>query len=83
MKLSYNRHGINDSETGEQIAVFTESVRNDFKKCDQIVNYLKCSIDIFEVHKELDFILGTALHNGHYDLIAKVKDIVKKAKGLT
>lgn len=32
---------------------------------------------MFEVLEDLDTILATALHNGHHDLIARVKEIVK------
>lgn len=37
--------------------------------------------EMFELLEDLDAIMGTALHNGHHDLIQRTKDILLKARG--
>jgi hypothetical protein len=43
---------------------------------------LDAAPEMYEVLEDLDAILGTALHNGHHDLIERVKKVLKKARGL-
>ena len=38
------------------------------------------SPEMFELLEDLDAVLSTALHNGHHDLIQRVKDLLKKVR---
>jgi len=42
---------------------------------------IEAAPEMLEVLEDLDVIIGTALHNGHHDLIARVKAVIKRARG--
>ena len=49
------------------------------KKQDTIL--IAAAPEMFEVLQDLSDIFPSALHNGHHDLIQRVKDVLKKARG--
>lgn len=66
---------------GDNVAVLYK----EFKSRDEFTangRIIICAPEMFEVLEDLDQILGTALHNGHHDLIERVKTVLKKARGV-
>jgi hypothetical protein len=47
----------------------------------EIARVFAASPEMLEVLQDLQVILPTALHNGHHDLIQRVNEVIKKARG--
>ena len=75
-----NQWGSVSGHDGESVVYFADKfmTRGQYEANKNLVS---AAPEMFEVLEDLDVILGTALHNGHHDLIARVKNVLKKARG--